>query len=177
MAKTSQAVETLDRLMVQFQGMQEARDQLREIGSFDDALAGRKAALKQAEQDLNDTLTELTKAKLAVDKTLADAQTESEGAKADAKALLEEAKAQAGKIVQEAKDQAAKSLDTAKTQEAGRLKSIRDEIDKATKSFDSLRMTIVQATADANAAKQKAVDAQAALDAIQKQAATVAGIR
>jgi chromosome segregation ATPase len=105
MSDTSVAVDTLERLAVQLQGIQEAATQLRQIGSFDQAILDRQEQL--------DTLT----------KQVAMA----EGALNGANLSLESVQAQSAQAVKDATDKAGALADQAEQEyEAKIAKAIAD---------------------------------------------------
>jgi chromosome segregation ATPase len=176
MGKTSVAVDTLDRLAVQLTGIQEAAQQLREIGSYQDAIADltRQRAHLLAE-------VEAAKANYTVclqdrDSVLAETQREVMTLISEATERLRAAKEQADEILAAAGERAALDLRADQSNREATLKDLQKLVEAERKNLKDTQDNTTQAAHEAKAIEQRVEAAQQALLAIQAQARAMTGL-
>lgn len=175
MGSTTIAVDTLDRLAVQLEGIQEAAKQLREIGSFQDAIAD---LTKQRDQLFAEVVAAKAKQAATLEKHLQavdQAKQDVRAASDHAEKLVRDAKIHAQAILTEAAEQAALDLKADKDARESVLKDLQRNIERETATLNGLRTQILQAKKDADAIERRTVDATATLERVQEQARKLIG--
>lgn len=175
MGKTSQAVDTLDRLAVQLAGITEAAEQLRKIGSYEgaiEALTAQRDALQsdtaKAKNELEAIQARITTAKDAGGEIV-------ETAMARAEKLVKDAEAKTAVIIKSAAEQAALDLQADKAGREDRLKTLTKQLADATKKLTAIQESTAKATQEAEAVERRTAAAQEALEKIQAAAKAIGG--
>lgn len=175
MGSTTVAVDTLDRLAVQLAGIQEAAQQLRDIGSFQDAIAD---LTKQRDRLLADVGAAKSKQTAQLDEHLkAVDQVKRDAAEltAQAKTAMRDAKAKANAILTEAAEQAALDLKADRENRETVLKDLQDRIEVEKQKLADLIVETKQATQEAIEVERRVVDATIALEQVQADARKLIG--
>lgn len=175
MGKTTQAVDTLDRLAVQLAGITEAAEQLRKIGSVEGAIEALTGQREAIQEDIATARGKLDALQALIVDAEGAAHTIMQQASAEARAQLDQAKADAEQMVREAKDAAAKTLADERAEREKNLASINTQMTHAKTKLDDLQAKTAKTLAEADAAERKRADAQAALDQVKAAAAKLAG--
>jgi chromosome segregation ATPase len=175
MAKTSHAVDTLDRLAVQLQGIQEAAKQLREIGSVEGAVEALTVQRDALSKDLNKMETRLAELHGLIGEAAKAAKVTTDQAETEARQRLATATHEGDEIIVKATDQAASILAKERETREETLSAVNANIGEAKKKLQKLEASTVEAEHEATAVEARAMAAQDALDKIQAQAKALSG--
>lgn len=175
MSEESQAVDVLERLAVQLEGVQFAAKKLREVVSAKGMLASMQSQMEQAKADLDKAKAAMTAALEEQASARAQASSIVSMAKGEAEKTVKDAHEKAAKILQEATETGATELANARAGHDGKLAGIKKQIADAEKKLKDLGDRTVKATAEAEMAEKRAAEAQASFSAIQEAAAKLAG--
>lgn len=177
MGKTSLAVDTLERLAVQLSGIQDAAMQLREVGSYEDAIADlakqREALLNEVGSAKRDLALSQQQTTALVDEATANA----ERLLAEAEGKLQEATTHAQQLIDAAQAQAAANLEADKAAREALLKDLQKQVEVERKKLNDLQGKAVVAAKDADAIEQRVGAAHQALEHIQAQARALTGLQ
>lgn len=175
MGSTTIAVDTLDRLAVQLAGIQEAAQQLRDIGSFQDAIADLTTQRDRLLAEVGSLKTKQAEVLQTHLKAVDAAKQEVRAASDHAEKLVRDAKIHAQAILTEAAEQAALDLKADRTEREVVLKDLRTAIEQETEHLNALRHQIHEAKRDADEVEQRTVSATIALEEVQAQARKLIG--
>ena len=124
------AIDTLQRLANQYQGLVEAAEILSQVSSLDQLKKELTAASDAARADLDKTKKALADAKAKLDKTESDIDDATKNALVNVNSLMNDAKAGADGIVANAKIDAAKIIQDARDQAAQQLNGVQAAVSK-----------------------------------------------
>lgn len=172
----SQAAETIRRLAVQLHGMNEAADLLESIGSAE----ALKSALEAECAEQRRLADEARAERAAEQKAAAEVAEETDALVRQARTLAEklvtDADQQAAALLKETGERIALDLESAKRDQAATLAGVDQSIADQTAKLKFLQSQEVALSARIADLDKKAQTAQQALDAIQAQAKSLAGL-